>query len=342
MMQPPITPSDIARNPVWFAHRYDAQRDLIQFAEIDRVGRRTATFLTDEYLLDLSLVPIPRTDALAPLPPTAPLCFIFHSAFCCSTLLANAFDLPGYATSLKEPMIFNDVVGFYRRGGGRANAERLMDDACALLARPFESGEVVLIKPSNIVNGFASDLMRLRPEAKALLLHAPLDVFLGSVAKKGLWGRLWVRQLFLGLAKDGLLPFGYGQDEYFGQSDLQIAAICWLAQQALFAAMIRRFGARVRSLNSEEVTARPRRVIAAIGTLFEIDLDAKNVDDIVAGPAFTRHSKFGTVFDGEARTMEIEDARTIHSDELEKVAMWAGTVAQAHGIAMTLPSPLLP
>lgn len=335
------TPTDIARNPDWLGHRYDARQDMIQFANLDRATRRQATFLTEEYLPGLALVPLPRKAVLAAMPAPAPMHFIFHSAFCCSTLLANAFDIPGRATSLKEPVILNDVVGFRHRGGSRADAERLLDGALRVLARPFEAGEAVVVKPSNIVNGLATAMMVLRPHATALLLHAPLDVFLGSVAKKGLWGRLWVRQLFLGLAKDGTLPFGYGQEEYFGQSDLQIAALCWLAQQALFAAMQRRFGGRVRTLDSVAVTRQSRAVVAGMGDLFGIVLDRGAVEAIVAGPAFTRHSKFGTEFGDAARTAEVDNARALHADELDKVAIWAKAVADAHAIPMTLPGSML-
>lgn len=340
-MRPVLTPADIARDPAWLAHRYDAQRDMIQFAWVDRATRRAATFLTDEYLPNLTLVPLPRRAVLAAMPPLAPMRFVFHSAFCCSTLLANAFDLPGHATSLKEPVILNDVVGFHHRGGSPGEAEALLDGALTVLARPFAAGEAVVVKPSNIANGFARMIMTRRTQATALLLHAPLEVFLGSVAKKGLWGRLWVRQLFLGLAKDGLLPFGYGQDDYFGQSDLQIAALCWLAQQALFADMARRFGARVRTLDSTAVTQRSSAVMHALADLFGIPLDAAVIAAIVAGPAFTRHSKFGTAFGDAARTAEVDDAAALHADELGKVAIWAKTVADVHEIPMALPATLL-
>lgn len=342
-MQPiSADPDAIVRDPDWLPHRYDAALDMVQFLRADRTTRRAATFLTDEYLpAGRPLVALPRQVALGVRVEPAPLRFVFHSAFCCSTLLANAFDLPGRATSLKEPVILNDVVGYRHRGGERQAAEALLGGALTLLARPFARGEVVVVKPSNIANGLARTILAQRPEATALLLHAPLAVFLGSVAKKGLWGRLWVRQLFLGLAKDGLLPFGYGQDEYFGQSDLQIAVLCWLAQQALFADMVRRFGPRVRTLDSDHVTRRSHDVVTRLAGLFGIGLEATEVNAIVAGPAFTRHSKFGTAFGGAERSVEVENAAALHSDELEKVALWAKAVADAHGIAMTLPAPLL-
>jgi hypothetical protein len=77
---------------------------------------------------------------------------------------------------------------------GRDVAEAL-DNALTLLARPFAPGEAIIIKPSNVVNGFAPAMMSLRPQSKALLLRAPLPVFLKSVAKKGMWGPLFGRMI---------------------------------------------------------------------------------------------------------------------------------------------------
>ena len=343
MTTTPATLDQILRDPSWLAHRYDPIQDAWQFVRIDRATRRNATFLTDDYLpasMPLSVFDR-RTLAGRPLPPAAPLHFIFHSAFCCSTLLANAFDREGAATALKEPVVLNDIVGFMQRGGDRQVVATVLEQAMTLLARPFVPGEAVVLKPSNIVNGLAIAMMAARPTANAVLVHAPLEVFLGSIAKKGMWGRLWVRTLFLGLAKDGLLPFGYSQEEYLGQTDLQIAALCWLAQQALFARMSDRFGDRVRTLNSDRVMDRADSVVSAMATSFGLPIDAQAVGEIVAGRAFTQHSKDQKPFDGDARRAEIAAAHADHADEIGKVSAWAGAVAAAAGIATVLPNALL-
>ncbi len=111
----------------------------------------------------------------------------------------------------------------------------MLGDACTLLARPFAAGEAVVVKPSNLVNGFASAMLTLRPEARALLLHAPLRIFLGSVARKGMWGRVWVRDLLVKQIADGTQWPGMGMSEFLALTDLQAAAIGWLAQHAIFA-----------------------------------------------------------------------------------------------------------
>jgi len=335
--------TQIPRDPLWLAHRYVESKDAIQFRHVTRDEHRSATFAVDDYLPQgRTPVEFDRRQALTAAAPPAPVHFIFHSAFCCSTLLARAFDREGLAMGLKEPAVLNDIVGWRRRGAAGRDVAEVMDGALRLLARPFEPGEVVVIKPSNIVNGLIRMMMALRPDAKALLLHAPLPLFLTSVAKKGLDGRLWVRELFVGLRKDGLVQrLGFDDEQFFGQTDLQIAAAGWLAQQALFTELVQALGPRVRTLDSEALLDAPEAAVAALARLYDLAVDDGAVREIVAS-SFGRNSKSGAAFGRADRNAEYADAGAAHRDELEKVTRWAEVTAERGGIPMTLPGRLLP
>jgi hypothetical protein len=310
---------------------------------MERADHRAVTFITDEYIRpDAAKLVLRREDAMAGVGPAAPLNFIFHSAYCCSTLLARAFDIEGRAMGLKEPVILNDMVGWRRRGAEPRQLGAVLDNALALLAQPFSPGEQVVVKPSNILNPLAAAMLGLRPQSKALLLYAPLPDYLGSVAKKGLWGRLWVRELFITLLDQGAVDLGLGEKNYLDLTDLQIAAAGWLAQHALFAELVERFGPeRIRTLDSATLMERPADAVARLSVLFGVGLDKAAVDSVVAGPAFTRHSKSDTDFTPEDRAAEQRDAASVHADEVEKVAKWAEAVAAAAGLSMELKAPLV-
>ena len=328
----------IVRDPLWFAHRYDPRHDAFQFRPLTRAQHRDATFLTDEYLGPAAVTAVRRADILAEAPGTAPLHFIFHSAFCCSTVFARALDIPGVSMGLKEPVLLNDLTGWQHRGGTAAQIAPVLDAGLTLLSRPFGADEAVVIKPSNVTNGLAPGMLEMRPEARALLLHAPLRVYLASIARKGMTGRLWVRDLLLKQLREGLHPFGYSGEDYLGQTDLQVAAIGWLAQHALFARMAVQFGDRVRTADSEKLMADPAAAMSRLAVLFGLDLDAEAV---TIGPAFTRHSKFGGSFGQGQRIDEQTEGLSGHADEIEKVAMWADAVAASVGVPMALPAGLL-
>lgn len=335
-------PEQLRLQPEWLAHRYDPQHDAVHFVRADRALRRSVPFLTDEYLPSAAdPQTIGRADALGVAPPAAPVHFIFHSAYCCSTLLANAYERPGISGSLKEPIILNDLVGWQHRGGDRNRIAEVLDGALRLLARPFDDGEAMVVKPSNVVNGLIPPMLAMRPEARALLLHAPLRGYLGSIANKGLWGRNWVRDLFLKQLKSGLVDFGFQPEDHLLQTDLQIAALGWLAQHRLFAHLAGQYPDRVRTLDSETLLARPAETLTALDTLFGLSGDTAERERIVT-EVFSRHAKFGGDFDRDSRAADQRSAAEVHGDEIEKVAIWAETVAQGAGLRFDLPAPLLP
>ncbi|HET9428705.1 MAG TPA: hypothetical protein VFO69_10135 [Allosphingosinicella sp.] len=331
--------SKIVSDPSWLAHRYDSTRDAVHFIRASRQEHRAATFLTDEFLPGHARpIGLDRSDSVAASEPGTALHFIFHSAYCCSTLLARALDVEGVAFALKEPVILNDISGWRRRGGAPADLARSLDSALTLLARPFAANEAVIIKPSNLVNPFIPVMLRMRPNARAILLHAPLRAYLGSIARKGMWGRLWVRELFVKIADGGLLDYGFSSEEVFRQTDLQIAAIGWLGQHRLFAALAQRHPDRVRTLDSERFMADVEQTLARLGHFFDLDIDASAV---AAGEAFKRHSKGGAEFSAEERRADQRDAAMVHAEEIDKVATWAEAVAASAGQPLRLPLSLL-
>lgn len=332
-------PRAIVQDALWLAHRYDAVADAVQFRHVTRELHRAATFLTDEYLGPGRVSAIARATAMAQHPQQAPLHFIFHSAFCCSTLMARAFDIEGVAMGLKEPVILNDLSGWKHRGATSQQLAGVLDNALALLARPFGQGEAVVVKPSNVINSYIPAILSMRPTAKALLMVAPLPVFLGSVARKGMWGRIWVRDLLFKLLADDVIDLGFAPDDYMKLTDIQVAAVGWLAQHALFASTVEHFGVeRVRTIDSESLLDQPEAAVAATAALFGLKVDASKV---VAGPAFTSNSKNGQPFTRAERDAERIAQEVPHRDELDKIAVWARAVAENAGVTMELPGQLL-
>ncbi|MEZ5710058.1 MAG: hypothetical protein R3E02_11795 [Blastomonas sp.] len=334
---------DIVSDAELLLHRYDETNDNYQFVQVSRDVHRASTFLTDQHLpKDLASVVLRRIDTIRDIPTGAPVHFIFHSAYCCSTMLARAFDIEGISMGLKEPVVLNDMVGWKRRGSDPKKLAEVLDQSMRWLSKPFTRGESIIIKPSNIVNILAMGILALRPNAKAVLLHAPLRTYLQSIAKKNLWGRLWVRTLLIGQIKDRMIePFGMTNDDLLALSDLQVAAIGWLAQHSLFNMTIARMGGdRVKSLNSENFLANKRETMTRLRELYELDIPDHRLDEVLGGPAFVTHSKTGADFGSQEREREHIDAAKLHIDEIEKVEAWALSTAERMRIPITLGSPL--
>ncbi|MDP3675958.1 MAG: hypothetical protein Q8R44_12835 [Novosphingobium sp.] len=327
----------------WLAHRYVESEDRVRFAHVPRERHAAEPFLTDSCLGELGATPELAAETCLQRCAPGPLHFLFHSAFCGSTMLTRALDRPGVAMGLSEPVILNDVVGLRRRGGERRAVARVADLATRLLARPFAPGEAVIVKPSNVVNPLAELLLALRSEARAVFLYAPLETFLISVARKGLDCRLWVRELADGyLTEQYFGPLGLAPHDMFRQTDLQIAASGWLAQHAHFASLAEKLGPdRLRTLDADRLSADPQAALAAAARHYGLALDPQAVAMIAAGPAFTRHSKSGAAYSAQSRSDDYAAARAAHGDEIGKVVIWAEAVAANAGIALTPPNALL-
>lgn len=331
--------SAIIDDATWLAHRYDPDHGAFHFRRVARPERMAVPFLTDQHLgEETSPLVLRHADcAAAALDTRAPIHFLFHSAYCASTMLAHALDQPGVATALSEPVLLNDMIGWRRRGADPRMHGRVMDDALAMLGRGFVAGEAVVVKPSNIFNPLAQGVLMLRPQARAILLHAPLRDFLLSVARKGLWCRLWCRELLENYLADGFARLAFEPRDYFRQSDLQVAAIGWLAQQQAFAALLGWAPDRIASLDSETLTRDPATTVAAAMTHLGLAADDAA---IAAHPALMRNSKSGAAFAPGERQRDLAAAETAYGDEVSQVFGWAAAVAEQAGIPLTLPGAL--
>jgi len=324
----------------WLAHRYDETNDSIQFRFVPREAQRELTFLTDLEVGDAPLAVYGRQACLGEARKRELVTprMIFHSAYCCSTLVARAFDIPGVSFGFKEPQILNDVIGLQLRRGDPRQVAAAMDVALLLLARPLGTGEVNVVKPSNLVNPLIPLIKAMRPDVTALLLHAPLETFLGSIARKEIEGRAWVRELMWKLIQLGQADrFGLSDEELYRQTDLQVGAVGWLAQQALFSELASAHEG-FRTLDSETLIAKPEECLSALKALFELEFDAGAV---AAGPAFNTHSKDRSDYSPDQREEDRERGRALHAREIDIVMEWTGQLAKHAGVPMALPAPLL-
>jgi hypothetical protein len=316
----------------------------MRFVHVPRDIQRAITFLADEYLpADAARVDVAGSD-LAPLMANGTPHFLFHSAFCCSTVLARALDLPGRVFGLKEPVVLNDLASAQLVNTPAPRVRELLDRTLTLLARTVTPGEAVVIKPSNVANSLLEMCLELRPASRAVLMHSPLRSFLRSIARKGLWGRGWARQVYQTLQPLSPLDPGYSAGELFRQTDLQIAALCWLMHRAQFANVLARDRSRrVRTLESTVLLQRPAEALQAIAVLFGIEMTPQEASAIAQGPAFSEHSKsFAAGFDRERRDQEHAITDAAHGAEIDMVVGWAEQVSRHCGVSMTLGAPLLP
>jgi hypothetical protein len=325
---------DVVLDPEWIPHTFDVTGANLTFVHVPAAARAGLMFLSDEHFagnfdkVDFSASAVAAAIGEAP---RAPLQFIFHTSFCCSTLFANALDVAGITTVLKEPDVLINLGNRLIRSDDQPNRQRL-ELVLRLLERPFEPGGTVIVKPSNFGNRLLDAILAQRPQTRAVLLFSDVETFLRSLLKRGMFGRIFGRRLFTQLRGWSPLDFGYAPDELLQLTDVQAIALAWLMQIHHFDAMARAFGDRVFLLDSATLLADSAAAIDRAQTLFDLGLDRDRVAEIADGPVFSTHSKFtDRHYDAEARRKEHEAATEAHAEELQMVVKWIEAVAAHMG-----------
>lgn len=339
------SPETLVADPAWFPHALDMERRSLEFAQIDRAG------LAREAFLDARMAGSVKATAAAPIDALTPFvaglshqpALIFHTAFCCSTLMARALDFPGHSLALKEPDILMGLANAYRMAKSDP-ARREIDQARSLifrlLARPHQGAEQAVIKLTNTANNLAP--MMAASDARIILLYGDLKGFLVSVLKKGEACKAFVRKQYTIFALDPEGVSAIPERQALGLTDLQIAALVWRHQMESFTRLLSAPRAdNLRSLDFRRLLDRPAETLKAANAHLALGADDDAIEAAATGPVFQKNAKFDDQnYDAGARAKDEADLVARHSEELAMIENWALSLKLTTDIPRELPSPL--
>ncbi|MEQ1820002.1 MAG: hypothetical protein ABL871_15480 [Terricaulis sp.] len=333
-----------AIDPTWLPHSYDAPSDSFVFARVPVETRKQVVFLDRRFLAQApQSPPVPVNLLRAADIETGPVHFIFHTAFCCSTLMTRALDVPGVAAGLKEPGVLVSFAKHWsnaRQTPGALNALKMTLD---LLSRPGARGETQIIKASNVATHLLPEILHLRPDAKVLVMYSSLGGFLEAVTRRDIGGRSFARQVYQGFSNSIPLDIALSSEEQMLQTDMQIAALVWLMQASFFNQMQRYYGPdRIRTLSSNRFLASPAEALANTSAFFGLNASRAQWDAVAEGDVFQEHAKErGLPFDTAKHKAQLAQARAAHARELEVAEDWAKQIAARCGAPLSLDDTLM-
>jgi len=335
------------QDPTWLPHAYDARRDTLVFAHLPRETQREMVFLDPRFMppgAQSEPAPIAELGADVVRHQAGPLHFIFHTGFCCSTLLARALDIPGVSMGIKEPSVLASFAQYWSNSRRAPGALEALTITLNLLSRPLMRGEAQIVKPSTVVNHIIPQLLHARPDAKAIVLFSSLDSFLRAIARRGLDGRIFARELFHQFAPVIPLDAGFDDEDPVLLADLQIAAQAWLMQASFMDALAKRFGtSRVRVLNADTLLQNPMGALSAVGAFFNLGLTPEIARAVAEGPVFQEHAKEpGRPFNADAQRAQHIETGALHGEELMRTKDWARALARRCNAPLTLEETLRP
>lgn len=337
----------VLSDPSWFADSIDVQKQSIGLVRLTRESIASAAFLDQRIagsVTDRCAVSVADAfDIEAKLSSQALPGFIFHSAFCCSTLLARALDCPGSVLSLKEPDLLMSLANTLRVNNDIKNnalmKKRYTKLVCSLLARRFQADESILIKPTNTANNLLPGA--IESGAKIVLLHSDLRSYLVSVLKKGEACKAFVRQQYniFALDTDGLNAIA--QRQAMGFTDLQVAAVVWRHQMELFSRALKARPSQLVSLDAAKLIADPARCLVNVASHLGLSLNEEHLRSVAKGPIFSRNAKFSEQqYDAHQREREAQEIELRYGDVLNMIVTWGEQLNLGTEVSWPLPNAL--
>jgi hypothetical protein len=336
----------LSENPSWFPEGFDRGRGEFLFVKVDRADVASQSFLDWRWNRSGAARQSAGAAAL-----TANLSheqpqprIIWHTGFCCSTLLAKALDLPGCNLSLCEPGILVEIADAYRAGlFARDLPTAVPQLAFHLLSRDFVTGERVTLKPAPAANTLLRHAA-MQTSGPMLFLYSDCRSFLVSICKMGESGRKYVRNLFLAVLHDDHPQGQWPAPKLLSLSDLELAAMVWHMQIAEFLRNWPLLGVgRAASLDCDAFLASPVDTLRKLDDFFSLGLGEKHLEQTVSGPLFHRNAKTGKdSFDASRRLKEHAQTAQQLGGDLDRIVARSYEVCRTTPRGAPLPEPLVP
>jgi hypothetical protein len=314
---------NLLTSPALYPLRIDFNRKVIRFVRMTREDYRDSVFLDLRTQHSGPTVDI-RIDDLLLAARSAPannnrVHYILNTAYCCSTLLARYFELlPSYFV-LKEPRLLAQLA--LAEDVSRPLWDDVLGLCLRLLARTYNSGQTVVIKPNDWCNVLGGQLLDHNDRATLTFLMTPLRQFLLSILKSE-DRRDWVRTRVRVEVKKPAAKFE--------RTDLarltlpEAAAYLWLTNQRLWNELSSARGSRVMVLSGDALVTSPTQSLAAIAETCGLPLDEHQVKWMTTHPLMSRHSKdLSRPYDSMSRQHSMADLERCWGAEADVGVAWA-------------------
>jgi hypothetical protein len=337
---------EIFSSPTWYPAELDLVRNRMSFIRLSREDYAKETFLDIRQLREYETCKVNIDDLLlyscrASEKP-APIQYILHGAFCCSTLLARYLDLLPQRFALREPGILATIAGLSSPhtpvrarldkmygSGTAARWEELFVLCRRLLGRTYGDNDIVVIKVNDLCNAFGHVLLGCDPGSKAVFLSTSLRTFLLSTLKTEK-RRDWVEQR---VKRTILHPISFPALAAIDVDALTAAersAYLWLFNQMLCHNLLRRWGReRVLPLNGDIVAEAPSEALKSVTDFWGWHVEEDQMTRALADPMASNYSKFkgeAHAYDAAARRRDLARWEELFGEEVEQGVAWATAV----------------
>lgn len=271
--------------------------------------------------------------------PFAPVHFIFHTAFCCSTLLTRCLDLIPPFFTLREPSVLaqiamlrpgmNPAPSFSQSVATMEEWRVLMELAIRLLTRTYSSENVVVIKVNDLCNSMGDALLSSDARARIVFLYVSLRTFILSVLKRQS-RRVWLRTRLRDTRKTAEEIPELANVHTDRLRDAEAAAYLWLLNKALYNKLhMGEHSPRVLAFDGDRVAENLKAAIADIAVFFHVAPSEETLDQLASHPYVSHYSKDLSIeYDRESRRQAMAEMETKFGMEANRGIEWASGMKQ--------------
>lgn len=324
-------------DPLWHPRFFDPKSNVLEFVRLAPDRFASPEFLADHQpASNEDIARVGKADFVNASVQEGALHFVFHTAFCRSTLLIRALNASSAIAGMNEPGLIAALCGLGDQG------KPLIAPTLRWLSRPQSNCKAVVIKPTNHANAIIPHMLGARRNSQAVIISNSLASFLASVNRRGLLGRRWARLLLLEVQRYAPLDLGLDSDGFFELSDMQVAGLSWFLQRRWLLAMMEHFETgRIATLDSDAFDDQPALALTKVATHFGLDLDACEATQIAESDVFKSHSKLGGDFGKYEERQADRGHSEVWEEEVDQVTQWLSIIAQQAGLPDALPRSLL-
>lgn len=295
------------------------------------MGKKVFTFNIDDLLLHARRSPwnAVRTH------------YVLISAFCCSTLLARYIDELGNALVLKEPGILAQLgIMKYAHTDlspdlDKSEWSEVVTLSLSLMSRVFPTLNSVIVKPSDIGNLLAEDLLTHDSRTRILILSVPIRTFILSVLKSR-GRREWTRARAEYWHKSVAEVLGLKDIDLRRMNDARKSAYIWLVANCLWVSVRQGESSdRVLVMDGDQISSNPSVALRTLMDFFAVPVLDEDIQRAVESDASSHHSKRpNTKYSAEQRSLDLSEWERSYSEEAKEAIEWASVLAGSIGLVV--------
>ncbi len=258
--QPGAVPWHIngAKSQVWY--RVLSEQVLYQTAFLDQ----RLALVKDESLFAASLTLLDEYQQQL----VRPVNWIFHTSFCCSTLLARLLQVQNQVLAIKEPIVLNQLADAFRQQPENSKQFiRLFAQITGQLNKQFRSDQMIILKTSNYMNALLNQTHRINNSSRILLVVGGIRSFARSMLKNREEATKTVPVFLRALMHDISIKTDYLPGTDFKQD----IAYMWAVQIILFSEFVQNSKLSVAMVKKQDIISNTRAVVSACDQFFGID-----------------------------------------------------------------------